>query len=73
VVIKSICRASTPNDFASLAEVEVRLRLDEELTNRPPRPFKWTFTRSDLVEWLRRLEAKRRAEATPLGDVGPAR
>jgi hypothetical protein len=63
----------TPNDFASLAEVEVRLRLYEELTNRQPRPFNWTFTKSDLFEWLQRLEAKQRAEATPLGGVGSAR
>src|SRR6202035_3041026 len=34
----------TPNDFASLAEVEERLRLYEELTNRTPRPFAWKFT-----------------------------
>ena len=60
----------TPNDFADL-EV-LRLRLYEELTNRQPRPFKWTFTRSDLVEWLQRLEAEQRAEKTPLG-VGSAR
>jgi DDE superfamily endonuclease len=29
----------TPNDFASLDEVEERLRLCEELSNREPRPF----------------------------------
>jgi hypothetical protein len=29
----------TPNDFASLGEVEQRLRLYEELMNREPRPF----------------------------------
>jgi len=64
-------KALTPNDFTSLAEVEVRLRLYEELTNRQPRPFKWTFTRSDLVEWLQRLEAEQRAEKTPLGVGSP--
>jgi hypothetical protein len=31
----------TPNDFASLEEVEQRLRLYEELSNREPRPFDW--------------------------------
>ena len=31
----------TPNDFASLDEVEQRPRLYEELTNREPRPFDW--------------------------------
>jgi hypothetical protein len=33
----------TPNDFASLEEVEQRLRLYEELSNREPRPFRWDF------------------------------
>lgn len=48
----------TPNDFANLQEVEVRLRLYEELTNRKPRPFSWKFDRAKLIEFLRRLEAK---------------
>jgi DDE superfamily endonuclease len=45
----------TPNDFASLDEVEHRLRLYEELTNREPRPFDWKFDRVKLVEFLERL------------------
>ena len=61
----------TPNDFADLAEVEMRLRLYEKLTNRQPTPFNWKFTKSDLFELLQRLEAKQRAEATPTGDPGP--
>ena len=51
----------TPNDFASLAEVETRLRLYEELTNRQPRPFNWKFDRAKLHRWWQRLEAKRNA------------
>ena len=47
----------TPNDFASLEEVEQRLRLYEELSNRQPRPFEWKFTRAKLAEFLKRLEA----------------
>jgi hypothetical protein len=47
----------TPNDFASLAEVEQRLRLYEELSNRQPHPFEWKFTRAKLAEFLKRLEA----------------
>ena len=47
----------TPNDFASLEDVEQRLRLYEELSNRQPRPFEWKFTRAKLVEFLKRLEA----------------
>jgi DDE superfamily endonuclease len=61
----------TPNDFADLAEVEVRLRLYEELTNRQPKPFNWTFTRLDLYELLQRLEARQRAQAAPPGGAGP--
>jgi hypothetical protein len=48
-----------PNDFASLAEVEQRIRLYEELTNRQLRPFQWKFDRVKLAQWLKRLEAKR--------------
>jgi hypothetical protein len=51
----------TPNDFASLAEVEERLRLYEELTNREPRPFEWKFDREKLTKFLARLEARRAA------------
>jgi hypothetical protein len=49
----------TPNDFASLEEVEQRLRLYEELSNRGPRPFDWRFDRAALRDYLERLEAKR--------------
>jgi hypothetical protein len=52
----------TPNDFASLAEVEERLRLYEALSNRQPRPFDWRFDRQKLTEFLQRLEAKRIAQ-----------
>jgi hypothetical protein len=48
----------TPNDFTGLAEVEQRLRLYEELTNRSPRPFAWEFTTDKLHEFLRRLANK---------------
>jgi hypothetical protein len=48
----------TPNDFANLAEVELRLRLYEELTNRQPKPFDWKFTKADLFDLLQRLAAK---------------
>jgi len=48
-----------PNDFASLDEVEQRIRLYEELTSRQLRPFRWEFDRVKLAQWLERLEAKR--------------
>jgi hypothetical protein len=44
----------TPNDFANLDAVRVRLALYEELSNTTPRPFKWKFTRQDLLDWLKR-------------------
>jgi hypothetical protein len=48
----------TPNDFADLQEVEMRLRLYEELSNRTPRPFHWRFTSRDLFDWLQRQARK---------------
>ena len=44
----------TPNDFADLQQVELRLRLYEELTNRQPQPFNWQFTKYDLFDLLQR-------------------
>jgi len=55
----------TPNDFASLAEVEQRLRLYEELCNQQPRPFQWKFTREKLMQFLDRLEARQAAQSQP--------
>jgi DDE superfamily endonuclease len=44
----------TPNNFANLAAVRLRLALYEELSNKTPRPFAWKFTREDLTNWLKR-------------------
>jgi hypothetical protein len=44
----------TPNDFATLQAIRLRLTLYEELSNRTPRPFAWKFTRQDMVAWLKR-------------------
>jgi DDE superfamily endonuclease len=55
----------TPNAFSDLAEVEVRLRLYEELSNQTPRPFAWQFTREKLTAFLQRLEAHRALLACP--------
>jgi hypothetical protein len=60
----------TPNDFASLQEVELRLRLYEELTNRDPRPFNWKFTKYDLFNLLQRLAGKAKAQARLAGSSG---
>jgi hypothetical protein len=56
----------TPNDFASLEEIEQRLRLCEELSNQEPRPFDWAFDRAALREFLHWLEAKRRMVSSAL-------
>ena len=46
----------TPNDFANLEAMRVRLRLYEELSNRSPKPFQWKFTREKLEKWLQRVK-----------------
>ena len=48
----------TPNDFASLDEVEQRLHLYEELTNQDPQPFNWKFDRIKLTRFLDRIQQK---------------
>jgi hypothetical protein len=55
-------KALTPNDFKDLQEVQLRLRLYEELTNRQPQPFNWRFTKYDLFDLLQRLAGKAKAE-----------
>lgn len=55
----------TPNDFASLAEVEHRLSLSEALSNPHPHPCEGKFTRAKLVDFLHRLEAHARRIAPP--------
>src|SRR3954449_3727369 len=52
----------TPNDSQDLQELELRIRLYEELTNKQPKPFAWRFTKYDLFDLLQRL-AKREAAA----------
>jgi hypothetical protein len=44
----------TPNDFATVDAIRLRLALYEDLSNRTPRPFAWKFTRQDLLNWLKR-------------------
>ena len=47
-------KALTPNDFATVQAIRVRLAMYEELSNRTPRPFVWKFTRHDMAAWLKR-------------------
>ena len=44
----------TPNDFANLDAIRLRLALYAELSNRTPKPFAWKFTRQDMLNWLKR-------------------
>jgi DDE superfamily endonuclease len=48
----------TPNDFASLAELEDQLVRFQERYQRSAKPFEWTFTRRDLDSLLAKLKAK---------------
>lgn len=45
----------TPNDVASLAEVEHRLLAFQERYERIATPFEWKFSRKDLTRVLARL------------------
>jgi DDE superfamily endonuclease len=63
-------KALTPNDFADLQEVELRLRLYEELTNRRPQPFDWRFTKYDLFDLLQRLAGKAKAKPARPASAG---
>ena len=48
----------TPNDFSSLAHVRDCLLRFQERYQQAARPFRWTFTRSDLTDLLTKLDAK---------------
>jgi hypothetical protein len=48
----------TPNDFASLRELEDRLLAFQARYELTAKPFQWTFTRVDLVALLAKLKAK---------------
>ncbi len=49
----------TPNGFEPLAEVEERLERFAQLHNAHPQPFKWTFDRQQLSDYLTRLNTRR--------------
>ena len=41
----------TPNEFTDLDQIRDRLAAFETRYNAVARPFKWTFTHTDLDEW----------------------
>jgi len=47
----------TPNDFADLEALRLRLALYEELSNQSPTPFRWKFDRAKLMALLAKIEA----------------
>ncbi len=53
----------TPNDFASVVEIEDRLLGFQDHYERAATPFQWTFTRQDLAALLAKLAAKDRLAA----------
>jgi hypothetical protein len=62
----------TPNDSADLRELELRLRLYEELTNQQPRPFDGRFTKYDLFALLQRLAIREAAARAAKSDALPS-
>lgn len=64
IVFSIIARkAIRPANFADLDELAERLRGFETRFNADPRPFNWTFTRTDLLAMCERIEARQRALA----------
>jgi hypothetical protein len=53
----------TPNDFADLEAIRLRLALYEALSNQSPRPFQWKFDRTKLAALLAKIEARQMALA----------
>jgi len=53
----------TPNDFADLEAIRLRLAWYEELSNQSPTPFQWKFDRTKLTALLAKIEARQIALA----------
>jgi hypothetical protein len=53
----------TPNDFANLETLRLRLALYEELSNQNPTPFQWKFDRTKLTALLAKIEARKKVLA----------
>jgi transposase len=56
----------TPNDFTGLDQIRDRLAAFETRYNQIARPFTWKFTRTDLGELLRRIEAHGKTQTQAL-------
>ena len=53
----------TPNEFADLEALRLRLAFYEELSNQSPEPFQWKFDRTKLTTLLAKIEARQMALA----------
>ncbi len=51
-------KALTPNDFTSLDQIRHRLAAFETRYNAIATPFNWKFTRTDLSDLVRRIDAR---------------
>jgi DDE superfamily endonuclease len=52
----------TPNDFTDLGQIRDRLAAFETRYNATARPFTWKFTRTDLSDLLRRIDAHEKTQ-----------
>jgi len=59
-------KALTPNDFTSLDQIRDRLAGFETRYNATARPFSWKFTRADLHDLLRRIDAHHKPQPQAL-------
>jgi len=55
----------TPNDFPCLDAVRDRLLAFEQFHNEHPAPFRWQFTRTELHDFINRLNLRRAANNEP--------
>jgi transposase len=53
----------TPNDFADVEALRLRLAFYEELSNQSPTPLRWKFDRTTLTTLLAKIEARHMALA----------
>ena len=62
-------KALTPNDFTGLDQIRGRLAAFETRYNAIARPFDWKFTRADLKDLLRRIDAHDKTQTHDPGSL----
>ena len=63
----------TPSDFTGLDQIRDRLAAFETRYNAIARPFDWKFTRTDLRDLLRRIDAHDKTHPGSLTPIDPQR